>query len=863
MLFPRYFLPALVLFVGGEFAMAQSVVNSTYLGQCQGNYSDPNCWSPAEVPNNTASRRYAVSIGSSSAVNVDIDATVSSLFLAGYLNVTDKTFAISDSTMLDVSASPTVAGVNAPALFDAGTLVAFENNTLRGHYTVLDQGSPATLQFKGADIHVLSAGSLTFQGAHANVIDENGNDALANLARVESSAALTLDAHTLRTSVLFTNLGTITLGNFFESSVFEALAGLGNFDSASGTLAGGSFQVGVKETYWPYSNAVTEFRFAGADVVNNGSDLKLTGPSARITDLTGNDGLRNLARNLASGSLTLEAHDFTTAGSFDNDGSLALIGSAFTIAGPLSNFDLATRTISGGNFSLTGGGVLRFVGADIVHNSASITVQLGSGITDLAGNNAFRNFTDNQAAGSFTVDKGYLFTASGDFTNKGGIETIHSHPAIHEPIWQSGEFRVPAGSAYMQTAGATVNGGIFTADNINISGGSFSGAGSIKGNLIVSNGTVVPGGTIDGNLTIGSNARLHSKIAQYSIDAWSQITGAVSLAGTLEIEMTGSVFPASTDIITLVQSTGPFTGTFSNAPNGTRITTTDGSGSFVVFYEANKVKLTAFQASPLPARLLNISTRAFLSRADDDPFGDRAVLIGGFIVSGTEPKKVVVRGIGPSLGKAGVTPTLTDPTLELHASDGTTIATNDNWKDTQQSELASSGLAPADDRESALVTTLDPGMYTVVIREKNGLAGNGLVEIYDTSGGNNSKLANISTRGFTDGTNILIGGIIAAGDGQANAELVVRAIGPQLRRNGIFNALDDPMLEVRDANGNLIAFNDDWVANYQQIPGDLQPHFNQESALRLSLPRGNYTAIVRAKSNSGGVALVEFYDLRR
>jgi len=210
-----------------------------------------------------------------------------------------------------------------------------------------------------------------------------------------------------------------------------------------------------------------------------------------------------------------------------------------------------------------------------------------------------------------------------------------------------------------------------------------------------------------------------------------------------------------------------------------------------------------------------------------------------------------------------VAPTLTDPTLELHASDGTTIATNDNWKDTQQSELAASGLAPADDRESALIATLDPGMYTVIIREKNGLAGSGLVEIYDISGGNNSKLANISTRGFTDGTNILIGGIIAAGDGQANAELVVRAIGPQLRRNGIFNALDDPMLEVRDANGNLIAFNDDWVANSQQIPGDLQPHFTQESALRLSLPRGNYTAIVRAKANSGGIALVEFYDLRR
>jgi hypothetical protein len=154
-------------------------------------------------------------------------------------------------------------------------------------------------------------------------------------------------------------------------------------------------------------------------------------------------------------------------------------------------------------------------------------------------------------------------------------------------------------------------------------------------------------------------------------------------------------------------------------------------------------------------------------------------------------------------------------------------------------------------------------MYTVVIKEKSGLGGHSLVEIYDLAASSNSKLGNISTRGFADGTNLLIGGIIAGGDGQANAQVVVRAIGPQLRRNGIFNALEDPTLEVRDANGAVVGFNDDWFANYEQIPGELQPYNSRESAMRLSLPRGSYTALVRPKANSVGVALVEFYDLRR
>jgi len=111
-----------------------------------------------------------------------------------------------------------------------------------------------------------------------------------------------------------------------------------------------------------------------------------------------------------------------------------------------------------------------------------------------------------------------------------------------------------------------------------------------------------------------------------------------------------------------------------------------------------------------PSNLLNISTRLNVQTGDN-------VLIGGFIITGTDPKKVIVRGIGPSLGAFGVVGALADPTLELHEPDGT-VVTNDNWKDTQEAEINDTGLAPSEDLESAIVPTLDPGAYTVILPVK-------------------------------------------------------------------------------------------------------------------------------------------------
>ena len=268
------------------------------------------------------------------------------------------------------------------------------------------------------------------------------------------------------------------------------------------------------------------------------------------------------------------------------------------------------------------------------------------------------------------------------------------------------------------------------------------------------------------------------------------------------------------------------------------------------------------QLLSLPAKpgarpqLLNISTRLTVGT-------DHGVGIGGFIVTGNEPKKVVVRAIGPSLGGAGLTNALPDPVLELHGGAGDTlISTNDNWRDDAVSaaELTAAGLAPADDKESAIVAVLPPGQYTAVIRGKEGAAGLALVEMYDDDLVADAQLANISTLGFVGAADdVLIGGFVV-GNGSANT--VVRAIGSTLAQSGVVNAIEDPTLELHDANGSVTT-NDDWEAspNHDSIPVSLQPLDGRESAIYAALSPGSYTAIVRGKTGATGVALVEAYNL--
>jgi hypothetical protein len=236
-------------------------------------------------------------------------------------------------------------------------------------------------------------------------------------------------------------------------------------------------------------------------------------------------------------------------------------------------------------------------------------------------------------------------------------------------------------------------------------------------------------------------------------------------------------------------------------------------------------------------------------------------LIGGFIITGTEPKKVVVRGIGPSLPVGGA---LADTIIEVHGSSGELLATDDNWNDdpTNAQHLIEAGLAPANALESARWGIINPGAYTVVVRGKNNTAGIGLFEVYDLDQTADSKLANISTRGFVDtGDNVMIGGTIVIGS--SSASVLIRAIGPSLANFGVANALPNPTLELHDGNGALLESNDNWRSDHEaeiQATG-LPPTNDLESAIVRTLSPGAYTAIVRGSGNAIGVALVEAYQL--
>jgi sugar lactone lactonase YvrE len=358
--------------------------------------------------------------------------------------------------------------------------------------------------------------------------------------------------------------------------------------------------------------------------------------------------------------------------------------------------------------------------------------------------------------------------------------------------------------------------------------------------------------------------------------------GAVNIFASGLARPTGLAFDAAGNLFVTERSAGRIA---KLTPNGTRTTfafglsepfgaAVDGEGNLLVAdhsqgaifrYAPNGTRSTFATGLHLPTFLsiepptgsiLNISTRAKVLTGDD-------VLIGGFIVAGPGQKSVVLRGMGPSLARAGIAGALADPTLELRNHAGGLLAMNDNWKDTQQAAITNSGLAPRNDLESAIVATLAPGAYTAIERGKNDATGVGLVELYDLAQTVPAKLGNISTRALVGtGSDVVIAGFIL-GNGNG-ATVLVRGLGPSLRQAGITNPLANPTLELRDRNGQLLSANDNWKSRQATAiqATDIAPTNDLESAIVATLPAGPYSAIMQGNHAGTGVGLIEVYAIR-
>jgi hypothetical protein len=269
--------------------------------------------------------------------------------------------------------------------------------------------------------------------------------------------------------------------------------------------------------------------------------------------------------------------------------------------------------------------------------------------------------------------------------------------------------------------------------------------------------------------------------------------------------------------------------------------------------EGISLDVIGYDLIPANSVLGNISTRLPVGTGDN-------VLIAGFQITGNAAKQLVLRALGPTLTQFGVPNAMQDTTLELHNSTGAVIAFNDDWQDAANAQSITPSLQPPNDLESAILTTLNPGAYTAIVRGFHNSTGTALVEVYDMSVGS-TELSNISTRGFVQtGNDVMIAGVIVQFH---NKQVIVRALGPTLTGFGVPNALADPTLEIRDVNGTLLASNDDWKDTQQNAIAatGLAPPHDFESAIVGTLLPGNYTAIVRGFNNTTGNALVEVYAL--
>ena len=267
------------------------------------------------------------------------------------------------------------------------------------------------------------------------------------------------------------------------------------------------------------------------------------------------------------------------------------------------------------------------------------------------------------------------------------------------------------------------------------------------------------------------------------------------------------------------------------------------------------------QVSDAPGRLVNISTRLQV-RTDDE------VLIGGFIMRGDAPKRVLVRAIGPSLSTQGIEGVLADPQLELYDSGGNLLAANDSWADANKQAIIDTGIAPKASKEAAILATLPSNStglgYTAIVRGAGNTTGIAVVEVYDLDSGPGSTLLNIATRGRVGNSDerVMIGGFFLGGT--ESKRILVRALGPSLANAGVTGTLPDPRLELVDANGSSLQSNNDWQTSGQSSEiqqSGLAPTNAKEAALIRTLNAGSYTAIVRGAGDTTGVASVEIYQL--
>jgi hypothetical protein len=614
----------------------------------------------------------------------------------------------------------------------------------------------------------------------------------------------------------------------------------------------------------------------------------------------------NILSNTVTGGPT--GSQFFGGGIYIGGGTAAIVGT--TISG---NQCMAPppRSVPPG-FVVAGGGIAN-TGANLVVTNCTIS---GNTIAAPAGANSSGQAASAAGGGIYSTAPLTItgttaannFVTGGDARYSNAVNGIKAGDALGGGIYISAATNVTnctfagntakGGAGNANPGGAAHGGGIFAAAALNLSNTTIANNTATAGSP-VGTGTEATGGGVFVSSPVAANVKSTLIAANGGTTNGPDVFGAFSsqgynlfgkLDGSSGLGVANDLFGTAANPLdpkldsNVLQNNGGFTQTIALAPGspaidhgtssglgGNLATDQRGAGFPRVFddpslpnandgadigaFELQTGAPTPTPTATPPARLGNISTRLRVETGDN-------VLIGGFIITGTEPKKVIVRAIGPSLPFAGK---LDNPTLELRDGSGALLESNDDWVNSPNKQaIIESTIPPTNDSESAIVATLGAfgASYTAIVRGVNNGAGIGVVEVYDLDRTVDSKLANISTRGLVQtGDTVLIAGTIVVGS--APQKVIVRAIGPSLN---IAGKLADPTLELRDANGALVRADDNWRTGGQEteiIQSGVAPANDLESALIETLPANNaaYTAVVRGVNKTTGIAVVEVYAL--
>jgi CSLREA domain-containing protein len=527
------------------------------------------------------------------------------------------------------------------------------------------------------------------------------------------------------------------------------------------------------------------------------------------------------------------ARQLTISG-VENNRCLFVRGGPVVINGlTFANGSNMVDLLPGGGIQNTNGATLTlndcsFSGNNAVSNSGIVDFGYGGGVAQfLAGQlNINRcTFADNTAG-----------TGGGGVANQGGTVVVTNSTFTRNSA--------PNGGAISSFSSLDLRSSTVAGNEATTGAGNGGGVTQLGGTLTVTNSIIA------GNTSEGSAPNVSGTFVSQGSNVIGNAAGAMGFTAGMNGDQVGVLAPklglfgshgGPTDTVPLLAGSGAI-----NKANEATAPERDQRG----YLRADLPDVGAFEfGGTIPVTLANISTRLSVGTGDN-------VLIGGFIVTGTDAKTVLIRAIGPSLPLAGF---LTNPALELYDSGGL-IVSNDNWKATQQAEIEATNLEPPNELESAILATLPANSaYTAIVRGVNNTSGIALVEVYDLDRTGNAKLANISTRGLVQtGDNVMIGGLIVLGaDPQ---EVIIRAIGPSLPLGG---TLADPVLELHDGNGVLVVSNDNWRDDQEAAitATGLPPVNDAESAIVQTLTPGSYTAIISGKNGTSGIALVEAYAL--